>query len=243
MHTFFVSSSAITGQDVLLAEPSQVKHLKTVLRLKVGERLRICDDQSNAYRCVVSALSPEVRLRIEQKIAPRAPARVQLAVACAIPKKSNMDDIVDKLTQLGVDVIFPLVTERVVVAMDADARKAKRLRWEKKARAAGEQSQRLTLPVIEPVSSLGEVLAKTEDYEKKLIPTLEGSRVALRKAMEEGGAKRVLVFIGPEGDFTDSEIRLAKEHGCIPVSLGPRVLRVEAAAVAAASYIMLHEDV
>jgi 16S rRNA (uracil1498-N3)-methyltransferase len=155
-----------------------------------------------------------------------------------MPKKSRMDDIVDKLTQLGVDSIIPLETERAIVKMDKNG--PNRLeRWRKIARNAAEQSRRNTLPLILAAMSLPEVLAQSKNYRLKLIPSLSGDRKPLREILAESKPESVLALIGPEGDFTAQEIDQALGAGFVPVSLGATVMRVETAAIALAAYIRL----
>jgi 16S rRNA (uracil1498-N3)-methyltransferase len=150
-----------------------------------------------------------------------------------------MDAIIDKLTQLGVDRIIPMETSNVVVRLDA-AKKATRLsRWRKISRSASKQSKRRCLPAIEPVSGLSSVLAAGVNYDLKLIPTLAGERRLLKDVVNSSNAGNILVLIGPEGDFTPEEVRLACGKGAVPVSLGDSVLRVDTAAIAITSYLKL----
>ena len=76
----------------------------------------------------------------------------------------------------------------------------------------------------------------------KLIPTLAGERKLLKEVLDKNKPKKILVLIGPEGDFTPEEVKLALKAGCIPVTLGDLVLRVETAAVAVAGFIRLYYD-
>ena len=168
------------------------------------------------------------------------PAKVKITVACAIPKASKMDDIVDKLTQLGVDRIIPLETEREIIKLDKHKRIFRQARWKKIALNASRQSQRNTLPAIESIKNIKELLSQVDAYDLRLIPTLTGIREAFQEILTKAKAKDILVFIGPEGDFTQEEINLAKRAGFIPVSLGDLVLRVETAAVAVASFIRIY---
>jgi 16S rRNA (uracil1498-N3)-methyltransferase len=238
VHTFFISPTDRQGQIISISDDKKAHHIRKVLRLKPGERIRVCDGRGNAYLCCLTGLSPKVTLRVEDTLDTNQTHRkTYLTVACAIPKKSSMDDIIDKLTQLGVDEIIPLITERVVVKLKPLARTAKHARWQKKALAASEQSQRTTLVTLAPVSTLEDALEYTQGYSLKLIPTLENPRVSLREACGISPASRVVFFIGPEGDFTDRDVARAQTYGCIPVSLGNQVLRVETAAVAVASFI------
>ena len=87
-----------------------------------------------------------------------------------------------------------------------------------------------------------EALRCLKDFDLKLIAALTQERAPLKEVLDKSKAKNILVFIGPEGDFTPEEVDLAKKSGCIPVSLGSLVLRVDTAAIAAASFIMLYEN-
>lgn len=239
MQRLYSSSQNICSDKIIITALEQVHYLKDVLRLKVKEGIVIFDEQGNEYAAVVEQISGEAAVfKIKEKHHPVSGTSIKLTVACAIPKKSQMDDIIDKLTQLGVDRIIPLETERVVVRLDKNKKVLKLKRWEKIALSAAQQSQRNNLPVIEPVQNIKEVLAQGSAYDLKLIPTLSGKRKALAEILRGAKPKNILVLIGPEGDFTPSEVELAKKVGCLPVSLGKLVLRVETAALAVASFII-----
>lgn len=85
-------------------------------------------------------------------------------------------------------------------------------------------------------------MSDSGSFDLKLIPTLTGERKPCKEILKESKAKNILVIIGPEGDFTSEELDSAKKAGCIPVSLGDLVLRVETAAVAVASFIHLYYE-
>ena len=162
---------------------------------------------------------------------------MSLTIACAIPKSSGMDDVIDQLTQLGVERIIPMMTERVVVKLDESKKSARLERWLKIAESASAQSQRSDIPAIEPVTPFKEVVSNSGSYGLKLIPNLEGYRQSIQEVMRGNETSSILVLIGPEGDFTPGEVELAIDKGFIPVSLGSTVLRVATAAVAVASYV------
>jgi 16S rRNA (uracil1498-N3)-methyltransferase len=241
MQRFHIWSQEISGNKIIVSDIKQLHHLKSVLRLKVGEKVTVFDGLSREYVCVVEQTYPQFILGIKQSLpADRLLREVRLTIACAIPKKSKMDDIIDKLTQLGVDKIIPLETQRVVIKLDVAKKRLRHQRWEKIALAAAQQSQRKTLPVIEEVKNLAQVLSASVNYDLKLIPALFDRRQSLRQILAETRPKNIIVLIGPEGDFTPQELNLARKADFIPLSLGDLVLRVETAAVAVASYIMLH---
>jgi 16S rRNA (uracil1498-N3)-methyltransferase len=238
MHRFYVPQK-ITGNTASITDAEQLHHMRDVLRLKAGDEVMAFDIEGNEYLCRIEALDRKQAVLAVKSRKPAIQKKMKIVIACAIPKKSRMDDIIDKLTQLGVDTIIPLDTERVVVKLDENNPSAGgRLgRWKKIARSAAEQSQRNTLPCVSPIMNLQEVLNRSQDYKLKLISTLVGESRTIKEALPESGTANVLVLIGPEGDFTAAEIEQAIEAGFIPVSLGDTVLRVETAAIAIASYL------
>ena len=244
MNRFFVSHPEIANELIIIQEKEHVHHIKSVLHLQVNEPVVIFDGDGNEYNCLISGLGEKVTLSIKGKtISDKLNNKTMLTIACAIPKKSKFDDIVDKLTQLGVFRVIPLVTERVVVKLDRKKEDSRLCRWRKIAQSAAEQSQRNNIPVIEPVQKLKDILAKGKDFDLKLIPTLVGERRSLREVFTSPALPlnpNILVLIGPEGDFSDDEINLAKKSGFIPVTLGDLVLRVDTAVIAVASFIRFY---
>jgi 16S rRNA (uracil1498-N3)-methyltransferase len=238
MPRFFVPSQNISKDKIIVLDKKQVHYIKDVLRLKVRDELVIFDEKENEYTCLLEKLKPELTLDIKKMVLAVANLKkINLTVACAIPKKSNMDDIIDKLTQLGVARIIPLKTQRTIVRLDEQKKQLRLNHWQKIAQSSSEQSQRRNLPIIATIKGIKEVLTETKEYDLKLILTLTGERKSLKEILEKGKPKNILVLVGPEGDFSEDEISLAKKYGCIAVSLGKQVLRVETAAVAVASYI------
>lgn len=243
MHRFHTSYKNISSDKIIISDTQQVHHIKDVLRLKTKDKVSVCDRRGNEYIGTIEKISSQgISLTIKERHTFKASKNFRITVASAIPKKSKMDDIIDKLTQLGVDRIIPLKTSRVVVKLDRDKEMLRQKRWKKIAQSASEQCQRNTLPNIDAFKDIAEVLSESGDFDLKLIPTLIGERKSLKDIFIESEPNNVLVFIGPEGDFTDEEIDLAKKSGCIPVSLGDLVLRVDTAAVSVVSFMRLYEN-
>ncbi|MDD5282406.1 MAG: RsmE family RNA methyltransferase [Candidatus Omnitrophica bacterium] len=246
MNRFFIDkfdTADAKEKSIILNDPEQLHHLRDVLRIKPLELVEVFDSQGNEYTAMVAEVSlVSARLEVKEK-RPPSNTGLNLTVACAIPKKVKMDDIVDKLTQLGVESIIPLETERVIVRLDKQRKLERFERWKKIALSAAKQSHRSRLVQIKPVSTLKEVLSVAVDFDLRIIPTLEGERKTLKEALSQADnkARKIIVLIGPEGDFTLNEIELAKKSGFLPVSLGKRVLRVDTAAIAVASFIRLNE--
>jgi len=240
MHRFFIDR--IQGEIVSLTDTEQLHHLKDVLRLKVNDEVSIFDGEGNDYAGVITGIDKrQVEIKVKQ-VRSANKTSVKLTVACAIPKGSRMDEVIDYLTQLGVERIIPMRTERTVVKLDSAKTEARLKRWQKIAQSAAQQSQRSRIPVIESVARFEDVILNSQDYDLKLIPNLSGERKPIREVVAETRPKDVLVLVGPEGDFTAEEVGLALSQGFIAVSLGDTVLRVATAAIAVASYIKFTVD-
>lgn len=223
---------------ICISERERVHHINDVLHLQANEGVIVFDEKGNEYYTVIEKISAKnIALKVVNMKKNIVEDKVQVTIACAIPKKSKFDDLIDKLTQLGVDRIIPMETERVIIKLDGRKKNLRLSRWNKIAVSASEQSQRNTLPVIESIKGIKQVLLESSGYDLKLIPALIDERKSLNVVLQGINPKNILVLIGPEGDFSPSEVDLAKEAGFIPVTLGANVLRVETAAIAVVSFI------
>jgi 16S rRNA (uracil1498-N3)-methyltransferase len=235
MHRFYIPG-LISSDNAIMADARQLHHLRNVLRLKAGDEVQVFDGAGREFSAIISEL---VRGRAVLTIKRRNPVpvkNIKLAVACAVPKRSIMDDIVDKLTQLGVDEIIPLATDRVVSKFQEKG--TLRLdRWRKIAISAAQQSHRNSLPAIAPVTGLKAVISRSAGFDLKLIASTRGERKTIKEVIPAGRPSAVFILIGPEGDFTTREIEQASAAGFIPVSLGDSILRVDTAAVAITAYV------
>jgi 16S rRNA (uracil1498-N3)-methyltransferase len=254
MNKFFVPSCGVLADKIIIEDKDEAHHIRDVLRLKEGEKVAVFDDKGNEYLCAIESLEDKICLNIDKRIpAVKKDERFKLTVACAIPKKAKIDDIIDKLVQLGTERIIPLKTERVIVRLDKHKEALRYERWKKIALSAAKQSKRNNLAVIEMVSDFESLIRRSAEFDLKLIPCLEGERKTLKDILDrffrDGSiandhknriVPKVLILIGPEGDFSSGEVKSAKASGFIPVTLGDLVLRVDTAAIAAASFIKLY---
>ena len=190
MTRLYCPKELISGKQIVINERKQIHYLCDVLRLKVGDDLFIFDGEAHEYYCQIRELSKKaVRLSINEEVKIKNHQKVNLIIACALPKqKSRFDDLVDKLSQLGVDKIIPMITQRVVVRWGVNQKQRYHQRWQKIAEGACTQSGRNILPVIEPIIEIEQVLTRAEFYELKLICTiLEGERPPSRKSSFSSG--------------------------------------------------------
>jgi 16S rRNA (uracil1498-N3)-methyltransferase len=240
MHRFFIDR--VDGVTAVVSDAGQLHHIRDVLRLKKNDKVIVCDGEGNEYAGVITSITKkQTAVKVTAAKAPR-PRKIELTIACAIPRGSRMDDVIDQLTQLGVARIIPMETERGVVKPDDAGKESRLKRWRKIAQSAARQSQRSNVPVIEPVTGIADVITRSAAYDLRLIPHLTGERTSIKDILSANKPKDIIVLIGPEGDFTPEEVALALKAGFVPVSLGDTVLRVATAAAAVAACIKFSLD-
>jgi 16S rRNA (uracil1498-N3)-methyltransferase len=236
VHRFYLSpndwaSACLTG--------SESHHAQDVLRLETGDRLVIFDGCGREATAEISAADGgTVHLRVLQEaLTPKLPARLSLAQA--IPKGKNMELIVQKAVEIGAAEVFPLLSSRSVVQLDADSAVQRQCKWHNVAIEAAKQCGQNWLPQVHLPGSPENFFSRLEtNFDLQLIGSLQPGAMHLKKVLADyadthngGRPASVLMVIGPEGDFTPAEIALARSHGCTPITLGPIILRVETAAI------------
>ncbi|MCR4589316.1 MAG: 16S rRNA (uracil(1498)-N(3))-methyltransferase [Lachnospiraceae bacterium] len=241
MYQFFVEPSRISGHDICITGPDY-NHIKNVLRMKSGEVVSVSDGISKKeYRCHIDSFTDtEVLLKLDFIKEADVELPVSVTLFQGLPKSDKMDYIIEKCTELGVSEIVPVNTERSVVRLDEKKAAKRREHWQGKAEAAAKQSKRAIIPEVRQIMTMEEALISCGDYEHILIPyelaeDFDKTRDII-SGIEKGS--RIAVFIGPEGGFSDNEIRLAREKGAEPVTLGKRILRTETAALVVLSWLV-----
>ncbi len=244
MHRFYCPQSNLENTQVVITDPKELHHLRDVLRLKKGDEVTIFNKQGKEATGRIDNIQPaKVTVAIES-VREDIPNPPVITLACAIPKKSKFELIIEKATELGVDEIIPLKTKRTQIELKGDRLERKIIRYQEVAVNAAKQSQRLRVPVIHPIADLASTLKSFTKETTVFIPSLSEGEGGERKNIFEAfktvpSPSRVAFLIGPEGDFTPQEYDLARAHGCIGVSLGKTVLKVETAALAAVACAQL----
>ena len=228
MHRFYITPEEIKRDTIILKSP-EAKHAFLVLRLRRNEEVVVFDGKGKEYIGRIKSLSVKQGTVLITKTLQHKPEEVKITLAAAIPKQSKFDAIIDKATQLGVDTIIPLITERTIIKIDSDKARLKIKRWQKIAQEAAKQCGCVFVPKVAPVIDFQSQLKKAAYYSLALIPSLHEETVSIKKILQNNKFYDIIVFIGPEGDFTVEEIEAAKKSGCIGISLGKNVLRCEIA--------------
>lgn len=214
-------------------------YLFHVRRMRPGDRLMLFDGEGcEAEAEVKSVGARSAALEVGARTAISSPRGApRLTVILSLIKGERMDHCLTKLVELGVGRIVPLLAERSVVRLDGERAEKRRERFRLQVRAAVQQCRAMQVPVVDPICSLGQALARTAQVELKLV-FWEGARaVPLRSAVPEPPPAGVAMLVGPEGGLSDAEVETVTAAGFTAVGLGPRILRADTAAVAGAAII------
>jgi 16S rRNA (uracil1498-N3)-methyltransferase len=227
---FFVRDAHSPG-EVVAVHGSDAHKIVKVLRLRDGDVIEVVDSRGAIFAATLESKDGALQARLgELRVAP-APASAVVDVAQGIPKGQKMDFVVEKLGELGVRALIPLQSERTIVQ---ELGAAKLERWRRLARSSAQQSGRPDLlRVVDPLS-FAQLLERFTEYDAILFPWEIAEQHPLRERLPEiiRSARRILVVIGPEGGFSHAEAESAQAAGAHLISLGPRILRTETAALA-----------
>ena len=238
----FYIPAAAWNLDRLALDDGEAHHCLDVLRMQPGERAVVFDGKGHEATVEIGA-ARKGRVELRHLQHAQSPALdCEIVLGQAIPKGKNMDLIVEKATELGASAIVPLLSDRTVVRIDSGEAAGKREKWQRVAIEAAKQCGQNWLPEVAPPIGIKAFFDAAPKFDLMLIASLQPDARHLKTIFAERPAplRRVLVLVGPEGDFTPAEIALAKSAGCRPVTLGPIILRTETAALYCLS-VLSHE--
>ena len=235
MRQIFVEQTSASGADVFLTE-EQIHHLFRVLRMQEGDIIRVVTPEERVFWGILQGDKKKARVTLDKEISENRELPFSICLACAWIRRERMEWMFQKATELGVFSIRPLVTEYTTNREKHYAQKKER--WEKILLEAAQQSERHRVPLLEEEGSLKDLF---EDSNSTVLFCSERAEVVSLVdwcfARRDGIPSKVHVVIGPEGGFSKAEKQFLTEKGAIPVSLGPRILRAESAAILAAGLI------
>ena len=224
-HRFFLSQTPT--EDTARLEGDEARHLARVMRAKTGDTVELFDGQGTSWTATVQAIQRNhVSLRLDQKQSEIISNKPIITLAVALPKGDRQKWLIEKITELGTDSLVPLTTTRSVAEPTAAAIS----RLQRGVIESCKQSGRNRLLEITQPQSLHNLLT-TSSASLRILACPDGTPMQsiLLKPIDN-----ILIAIGPEGGFTDEEIRTANASGFAQMSLCQNILRIETAAIAAA---------
>jgi 16S rRNA (uracil1498-N3)-methyltransferase len=241
MRRFFFKPKDRVGEMVVLSK-EEAYHMRTVLRLQPGTHVELLDGLGGVYQAELVDLSGPVRARILSGGTEREDAGVRLEVGQGMLKGKNMDMVIQKCTELGVNGLAPLLTTRCQGRPDPARDRKRHGRWLKIVDEACKQCGRSRPMELQETTDFKDMI-DDQGPGANILRVLfwEGEReVHLKDLVPFQDTGRIRIVLGPEGGFTDLEIAVAREAGWSIVSLGPRILRAETASLAAVAIMQHH---
>ncbi|HLI68688.1 MAG TPA: RsmE family RNA methyltransferase [Ktedonobacteraceae bacterium] len=247
MHRFFIAPELVKEVGVYLTLPKELAHqVRDVLRLNLGEKLVLLDNLGNEIVATVEASSRAgVIVQLVERHTHKQSSPIRVVLCQGLMKAARFEWVLQKGTELGVAAFAPILCQRSMAGVE-EIGAAKMLRWQRIIQEATEQCGRITQPKLLPVRPLARALDEITPGTLAIMPWEEAEGKSLRAVlagvrMRVAGVvipQNVLLFIGPEGGLTTEEISQARKHGVHVVTLGPRILRAETAALASIANIM-----
>ncbi|WP_248926721.1 16S rRNA (uracil(1498)-N(3))-methyltransferase [Paenibacillus hamazuiensis] len=246
MQRYFIPAEQFFEDYVLIAG-DDAHHLARVMRAEEGDRVIVSDGLAREALVEIREIAKDrVRAEIVERLPMDREPNVEVWIAQSLPKGDKMETVIQKATEIGAARFVPFVSERTVVQLDAKKEGKRVERWQKIAKEAAEQAHRNRVPAVDSPCDWKALLALAQEmdaawicYEKE-----SGSQLkpALRKLLSgesgEGARKKIMLIVGPEGGFSETEVAKAEAAGCLPVSLGKRILRTETAAMVGLTCIL-----
>lgn len=226
MISVIITNENIEDEKIIVREKADVNHLKNVFRVKVGEEIRAVDGEYE-YICNVEKIEKkEIILIIREKNSDNFSTKTKIDAAIGILKNDKMDLTIQKLTEIGINSIIPLVTKRGVAKLNE-----KKDKWDIIVKEALKQCQGVKPLTITEIKKIEEL--DLNNYDLVIVPYECEEEYTLKNLFKkvDNEVKNILYIIGPEGGFETTEIEYLKGKGANIVTLGKRILRAETASI------------
>jgi 16S rRNA (uracil1498-N3)-methyltransferase len=241
MPRFFVPRS-LDNQHEITMSGSEAHHMWHVLRLRSGDRVTIFDGVGN--ECdgeIIGQNRQTVTVRILESRRPRHEPSLPLIMGQSLVKGDKMDFIIQKATEMGVSSVIPFVSLRSVSRLEGPRMEKRLIRWRRIAVESSKQCGRMIPMDVEQVMSFHEILGWSGGHAVRII-LWEGAQNRLKSLLRGTGVRNirahgVVFLVGPEGGFSEAEVKQAEKAHFTPASLGARILRAEAAGLSLISIL------
>lgn len=234
---FKIAKENIRGQEAILDDPAEIRHLTKVLRLKTGDPVILFDGEGKEFQAQIKTLSlRKVSFTVDRELVHESrESSTPIILGIGVLKATKLDWLVQKTTELGVNEILPFHSLRVIPRPEEVAAQMRLTRWQKIAGEAAKQCGRAKVPKIHPLCSFAEALGAFPGSTRIFLWEKEQNRILSDAISSPRSA--VFALVGPEGGFSEDEARQAEESGFSPVRLGPRILRAETAGLVIVSLL------
>lgn len=229
MQRYFVKNNQVSGNSVIITG-LDCHHITNVMRMKLGDKVYVCSEDSS-YIAEISSLSKEeVNLTIVEKLNEKKELDVNVTIAQGLVRREKMEEVIDYICELGATSYLPVIMKRSIIKMNKEDFNKKKDRYNLIAKEASEQSHRTKIMNIDDLVTWKEFLALSKNYDL-ILYAYEASREddSFKQLLKSKKYNSILVLIGPEGGIDEAEVKDLKNNNFLPITLGPRILRTQVA--------------
>jgi len=240
MHRFFINKINLdeTQKKAKITDKNDIKHASKALRIEIGEKIELCDQDGVEHICEVEHIESEfIECGVIKSAMNTRESNIEITLFQGLPKADKLEMIIQKTTELGVVSITPVQMKRCVAKWKDDKSAVKKLeRWNKIAFEAAKQSKRGRIPTVDNPLNVKQLQNIISEYDLVVLPYENESAQGIGEVVSSviqapNDIKRIGIIIGPEGGFAEEEVELLTDAGAKSVKLGPRILRTETAGV------------
>ncbi|WAA11507.1 16S rRNA (uracil(1498)-N(3))-methyltransferase [Fervidibacillus halotolerans] len=245
MQRYFLNDHQLNG-EIITITGDDYHHIVHVMRLKIGDKIAIVFPEGKVAICELFQIEKEsVTVKIREWVEENRELPIEVTIGSALLKGDKFDIVVQKGTELGAKRFIPFQATNSVVKLDDSKGKKRQRRWQKIAKEAAEQSERLVVPKIDEPLSFDRCLKIVSQIKWKIVAyemeARSGESFQFYNTLQQvKKGDSIFLMFGPEGGFSEAEIEKLKEEGFISIGLGPRILRAETAPLYALSAISFH---
>lgn len=238
MNILYTNPSSIDGRNIIIKNEEDIHHLITVLRMKIGEKIKVSDGAGWEYEAILKDIERnQLIMAITDKQKAAVEPSVKITLFQGIPKSQKMELIIQKNVELGVVAITPVFMERTIVVDKGNFHK-KITRWQKISDEAVKQCARGFLPEITEPISFEQMVGALDDFDLVIFPYENAKDISIKDILKNFNGKTLAIIIGPEGGFSSKEVAALEALGIEGVTLGKTVLRTETAGMVAVAMCM-----
>lgn len=244
MSKFFVDGEQIKNDKIIIIG-QDVKHIKKVLRAKIGQEINICNNQTQEnYLCSIIKIEEDlIECKINNKLGKKVESNIKVTIFQGLPKSDKMEYIIQKSVELGAYDITPVEMKRCVVKLNEKDKIKKLTRWQKISEVASKQCGRDIIPKINEVINIEKICEIIKNYDILIVAYENEKENTLKQVINKikhnnSNSLKIGILIGPEGGLENKDIEKLQKNGAQIITLGKRILRTETVALNILSIIM-----
>ena len=233
MQRYFINSDVLSIDETVVITGDDFHHIKNVMRMKVNDKVYLSTNNNDSYMGVISNITNDsIEITVCEILENKTELNSFVVIAQGLVRREKTEEVLRRITELGASGYIQVEMDRSVVKVKDYSKNDKLDRMNKIVKEASEQSHRNKIPVVYPLVNIKNFIEQFKDYDVKIFAYEESGRSndkSLKSLIKLGQDKKMVVLVGPEGGFSEKEVKMLINNGFNSVGLGPRILRTETA--------------